>query len=138
MTYGRPRPEGCARDSADASVLSACVAVHRLLSTDAGQLADRLRPVALEESDRLRLAAACVTLALKEVFAPDDRRVIRGWTECIRAERQIRVGVARALERRLIAAADYDRFFRLVRDATRLRTEQLSRLRQRLRREAVT
>ena len=138
MRRASPRALSSHADAAAPHLLSSCINVHRLLASDAARLAERLRSSHRDESDRLRLGASCMTLALREVFAPDERRNIRCWTECIRAERQIRAAVARVLRDRVITTAEYDRVFRLVRDASRLRDVQLLSLRQRLRRSSVT
>ena len=121
-----------------AELLHDCFHAHRDLAAVAQALARRLVVAAAAESEQLRIAATCVSLASHQAFlARDERTAIDGWTDCERADRQIRRATYHALARGRIGNSEYDRTFETSSFATRMRREELERLRLRLRASAL-
>jgi hypothetical protein len=114
-----------------------CFAVHRELTIIASELARRLG-AGFDDSDLLRLGASCVDIAAQHALAArDEREAIRSWAQCELGDRQIRAATYRALASGRIDNPEYDRTFGAAIVATRVRRDELLRLRRRLRALAV-
>jgi hypothetical protein len=118
--------------------LESCFRAHRRLAARAGALAVRLRACTRTGADELRIGASCVLLAIQGALSRDATKCLRAWTDCQRAERQIRAATARALIARRIDNEEYDSTFQAARECARLRGEQMNALRNRLKRSLHT
>jgi hypothetical protein len=110
-----------------------CFAAHRTLSEQAGALSRRLHGRDEDSSDLLRLGAACIRLAAERALAAgSEREAIHGWRQCGLGDTQIRAATYRAFRRGLIDTATYDATLATSITASRIRTDELVRLRRRL------
>lgn len=110
-----------------------CFAAHRTLSETAGALSRRLHGRDEDASDLLRLGATCIRLAAESALAAgSEREAIYRWRQCGLGDTQIRAATYRALRRGFIDTATYDATLAASITATRIRTDELVRLRRRL------
>jgi hypothetical protein len=115
-----------------------CFQVHREYVDRALALADRLQPTAPRDSADLRHGGASLHLsALQALSTSDEQATVRAWLECELGDQQIRRATYRALRHQAIGSEDYDRLFAAAVRAGSARSEQLLRLRQRLRLMAI-
>ena len=119
---------------AEGARVHACFQAHLALARAAVELAVEIDRRAPEQSDLLRLGAACIHLSAQRALAARDSMVAhRAWNECDPGERQIRLATYRLFVALVIPVARYDALFQTASVAARTRREEQLKLRRELR-----